>query len=110
MRGWVSCQSSARAIGSGDHEFVSGFHMETISPSIVRVILWGNDRRMSETYERATETETASLASLTEFVVGGRNDSAATFEGRVDEVAVYDRVLSPDEVVAHYAAAGTFGH
>lgn len=60
--------------------------------------------------EIAVETETASLASLTEFVVGGRNDSAATFEGRVDEVAVYDRVLSPDEVVAHYAAAGTFGH
>ncbi|MFT5128466.1 MAG: putative membrane-bound dehydrogenase-like protein, partial [Rhodothermales bacterium] len=38
--------------------------------------------------------------------VGGRNDNFANFEGRLDEAAVYDRVLKPEEVSAHYHAAG----
>ena len=40
-----------------------------------------------------------------ELFIGGRNDRFATFEGRIDEVAIYDRVLSADEVAGHYAAA-----
>jgi hypothetical protein len=40
-----------------------------------------------------------------EVFIGGRNDHVATFEGRIDEVAIYDRALSADEVAGHYAAA-----
>src|SRR5207249_3371417 len=35
--------------------------------------------------------------------VGGRCDRFANFEGRVDEVAIYDRVLTPEEVSTHHA-------
>jgi hypothetical protein len=39
--------------------------------------------------------------------IGGRNDGAANFEGKIDEVAVYDRALTADEIAAHVRAANT---
>jgi hypothetical protein len=44
-----------------------------------------------------------------EVFVGGRRDKEATFEGRVDEVAIYNRALSPQEVRRHYQLAGPPG-
>jgi hypothetical protein len=44
-------------------------------------------------------------ASLEQLFVGGRNDRTANFEGRLDEVSVYDRALTPDEVAKLYEAA-----
>ena len=38
--------------------------------------------------------------------IGGRNDNFANFTGRIDQVAVYDRPLRPEEFAAHYAASG----
>lgn len=35
-----------------------------------------------------------------------RADGLANFEGKIDEVSVYDRALTPAEVAAHYKAAG----
>ncbi|NOZ39904.1 MAG: hypothetical protein GXP24_06730 [Planctomycetes bacterium] len=37
--------------------------------------------------------------------VGGRNDNFALFEGKVDEVSLYDRVLQAAEVVDHFQQA-----
>ncbi len=37
---------------------------------------------------------------------GGRNDRFANFAGKLDEIAVYDRALTPDEIAAHQRAAG----
>jgi hypothetical protein len=37
--------------------------------------------------------------------IGGRADGRAGFEGKIDEVAVYGRALSADEIAAHVAAA-----
>lgn len=45
-------------------------------------------------------------AKGSEIFVGGRTDNEANLEGKADEVAVYDRPLSPEEVRAHYRAAG----
>ncbi|NLY00760.1 MAG: hypothetical protein GXY83_32090 [Rhodopirellula sp.] len=42
----------------------------------------------------------------TQWFVGGRSDNLFNFEGKIDEVAVYDRVLTPEEIAAHFAAAG----
>jgi hypothetical protein len=39
-------------------------------------------------------------------LVGGRADNYASFEGKLDEVAVYDRALTPGEATAHWKAAG----
>lgn len=36
---------------------------------------------------------------------GGRSDGLASFEGKLDEVAVYDRALKREEIVAHWNAA-----
>ena len=34
--------------------------------------------------------------------LGGRNDNFANLQGRLDEVALYDRALTPEEISAHY--------
>ncbi|HSH16847.1 MAG TPA: PVC-type heme-binding CxxCH protein, partial [Verrucomicrobiae bacterium] len=38
--------------------------------------------------------------------IGGRNDGLFNFEGKLDEVAVYDRALGADEIAAHYGVSG----
>ncbi len=37
--------------------------------------------------------------------IGGRSDNFANFEGRIDEVSIYNRPLSPDDIARHYQAA-----
>ncbi|MDH3582706.1 MAG: HEAT repeat domain-containing protein, partial [Phycisphaerae bacterium] len=37
-----------------------------------------------------------------QFFFGGRNDNFANLQGRLDEVALYDRAISPEEIGAHY--------
>ena len=37
---------------------------------------------------------------------GGRADGMFNFEGKLDEIAVYDRALAPTEIAAHYRASG----
>ena len=36
--------------------------------------------------------------------VGGRHDSAANFEGKIDEVAIYDRALTQADIAEHFRA------
>ncbi len=43
--------------------------------------------------------------SVRQLFIGGRNDNFANFEGRIDEVSVYNRLLKPGEVAEHYRAA-----
>ncbi len=40
------------------------------------------------------------------FFIGGRCDRFANFEGKMDEIAVYDRSLKPEEVASHYTVGG----
>jgi hypothetical protein len=44
--------------------------------------------------------------SSAEFVFGGPPDRTNTFEGKLDEVAVFDRSLPPEEVARHFRSAG----
>lgn len=39
-----------------------------------------------------------------QFFFGGRTDNFANLQGRLDEIAIYDRVLSPEEISVHYKA------
>lgn len=39
-----------------------------------------------------------------QFFFGGRNDNFSNLQGHLDEVALYDRALTPEEVAAHYGA------
>jgi hypothetical protein len=36
----------------------------------------------------------------------GRSDRFASFEGRLDEIAVYNRALDPEQIVSKYKSAG----
>ncbi|MDC0267754.1 hypothetical protein OAK97_00430, partial [bacterium] len=38
--------------------------------------------------------------------LGGGNDLQYTFEGKLDEIAIYDHVLRPEDVAAHYSISG----
>ena len=38
-------------------------------------------------------------------LVGGRDDVAAGFEGKIDEVAVFDRALEGEEIARHFRAS-----
>jgi putative membrane-bound dehydrogenase-like protein len=44
--------------------------------------------------------------STSEIFLGGRSDRLFGLEGRLDEVALYDRALTADEVSQHFAVAG----
>jgi hypothetical protein len=55
------------------------------------------------TVELACDAEAAAAGSP--LWIGGRADGRAGLEGKIDEVAVYGRALSADEIAAHVAAA-----
>ena len=61
-------------------------------PSRVRVYLDGNR-------EPEIDAELPAMASsIASCFIGGRSDGDSNWEGRIDEVAVYDRVVSPDDL------------
>jgi hypothetical protein len=67
----------------------------------VRVYLDGNPDP-----QLAGDIDVTVPANGGEVFIGGRNDNFANFEGKIDEVSVYDRALTADEVGAHYRSAG----
>ena len=65
----------------------------------IRVYLNGNpkpdiDGKFARSYPK----------SHPQFFLGGRNDNFANLQGRLDEVALYNRALTPEEISAHYRA------
>jgi hypothetical protein len=66
----------------------------------IAVHLDGN--RMPEIAGDVEPPQESGLASL---FLGGRQDAEATFEGKIDEVAFYDRPLAPAEIAEHFRAA-----
>ena len=69
-----------------------------------RVEGWLNGR-----LEIAGAPEAGHAADVAQLFFGGRNDRFANLEGKLDEVAVFDRVLSPAEIRAHFRAARDAG-
>ena len=70
----------------------------------VRVYLDGNAAPELE----GTAEWTLAADAPTVFV-GGGSDNASNFEGRIDEVALFARALSPAEIRTHFAASGRVG-
>lgn len=61
------------------------------SPSAVRVYLDG-------ALEIDAKTEASPDPGIDSFFFGGRSDNDSNWEGRLDEVAVFDRALAPEEI------------
>jgi len=52
--------------------------------------------------EFSGEIDSTAAAEESALFLGGRCDNFANFEGRLDEVAIYDRTLRPEEIAAHF--------
>jgi hypothetical protein len=67
---------------------------------VVRVYLNGATEPEIEGRLQATFPE-----GCGQLFIGARNDRFAPFQGRIDQIALYDRPLPPEEIAAHFAAA-----
>ncbi len=56
--------------------------------------------------EISGEAGTAMAAGVGQIFVGGRNDNFANFQGRLDEVAVFNRALTASEAASLYKSSG----
>ncbi len=71
------------------------------------VVLTRDDKRVNVFLNGNPQPEISGDAArgyadgVVEMFLGGRNDNLFNLEGKLDEVAVYDRVLPPAEVTAH---------
>lgn len=66
----------------------------------INVYLNGNT-----TPEITGESDVPFTSNDSQLFLGGRNDNVANFAGKIDEVAIYNRVLTADEIKKHYAGA-----
>lgn len=55
--------------------------------------------------EIAADLPVAYPADCEDILLGGRSDNFANLQGMLDEIAVYERALTPQEVKAHFDAA-----
>ena len=55
--------------------------------------------------ELAGELDSISPTKSEQCFIGGRNDNLANFEGKIDEVAIYNRALTAGEIAQHYRAS-----
>jgi hypothetical protein len=63
----------------------------------VRVYLNGNAEP-----ELTGDAEVSLANECRDWFLGGRSDNFTNLEGKLDEAAIYDRALTPDEVAGHY--------
>ena len=76
------------------------------------VALVRQGRKVAVYLDGNPEPEIAGEAAVAEppgpehVLIGGRSDNFANFAGKIDEVAIYDRALTVEEIVQHHARAG----
>ena len=93
---------SQRLMGHTDLALRTWYHVALVRDGkLTTVYLNGNSAP-----EIAGEIEPAASVETNSIFFGGRSDNVANFEGKLDEIAVYDRALGPDEIAAHFRAAG----
>ncbi|MEI2639941.1 MAG: LamG domain-containing protein [Microthrixaceae bacterium] len=94
--GAIAVQGSTRVAVGEAHHLVG-----TYDGSHVRIFVDG--------VLSAVQTKTGLLTGSGPFWIGKNSVHGYPFDGAIDEVAVYDSVLSPTQVTAHYQAGrGTF--
>ena len=93
-------QSKGLLTGLAQVESKSWHHVAMVRDGErIRVYLNGNpkpdiDGKLGRSYPK----------SHPQFFLGGRNDNFANLKGSLDEVALYDRALTPEEVSTHFKA------
>jgi hypothetical protein len=69
-----------------------------------QVVIYLDGRTEPEITGKATVNSTRKLKSL---FIGGNANGRANFEGKIDEVTVFDRALGASEIARHFAASRT---
>jgi hypothetical protein len=100
--GWLCSRGPVGIDAAGRLTLGSATGKTEIAPKTWHHVVLSGDRvYLDGALEIESKAETAGPLFL-----GGRADGTANFEGRIDEAAVYDRVLTPEEIAAHFKAAG----
>lgn len=93
-------QRKALLIGKTSLETRTWYHVAMARDgSDVRVYLNGQPEA-----DISGAAEPGCSSDVGQLFFGGRNDRLFPLEGQLDEVAVYDRILSPAEIAAHFTA------
>ncbi len=88
-------------VGNSDIPMRTWNHVVLVrNGSSVQLYLNGNP-----TPEISGEAAVGDPESTSDWFVGGRSDNLFNFEGKIDEVALYDRALTPEEIRRHFTAA-----
>ncbi len=130
---WNGLTNSARAVtgclfGAGDRLTIGGTEPSTstgrlvfthgrdtssLGQTVLSLRTWHHialirDSRIVTVYldgRKEVFAEVDSVQKAAELFIGGDSEGIANFEGKLDEVAVYDRALQVSEVAAHLDAA-----
>ena len=78
------------------------WHQVVLVRQLQRISVYLDGRRDPEICGQA---EIGYPAGCGQLFFGGRNDGFAPLEGKLDEVSIYNRALSADEIAAHYASS-----
>lgn len=108
-------------VGAGKLIFSNGNRLNqvlagrtTIEPQAWNHVVLVRDDKQVRAYlngksdpEISGEAEVDSKASSGSWFFGGRSDNFASLQGKLDEAAIYDSALSPEDATRHFQAAGT---
>jgi hypothetical protein len=110
-------QIGGAATGDGVLRFANGLGAELAGQTPLRMRVWHhvvlvrNGRTVTVYLNGKPEPEIAGEADVKplperHLFFGGRHDRDSTLEGKLDDIAVYTRALTSDEVAGHYRASG----
>ena len=115
VTGWLASRGGSLGIGGTEKPDLTGrlFFESLPGKTDIPVKTWhhlvlsreGGDIRVFLDGRLEIEGKAGGVPTEGPLWLGGRADGAASFEGRIDEAAVYSRALSAKEAAAHFKAA-----
>lgn len=110
-------QIAGAASGHGVLRFANGLGAELAGRTPLRMQAWHhvalvrNDRQVAVFLNGHAAPEIIGQADAKavprpRLFFGGRHDRDSTLEGKLDDIAIYTRALTADEIAAHYRASG----
>jgi hypothetical protein len=104
---YFASQNTATSVLAGKTEIVrkTWYHLAFVrNGRHVSVYLNGNPEP-----EITGDVDAGAVSRRMVFLIAGRSDGQSNFEGKLDEVAFFDRALSPQEIGRHVQAAQAAG-